>query len=217
MIGTQRDRPSALRFSLRTLVLFTTIAAMVVALVALNRNNRRLASRNEALTSENRRLRDELGELSIDDATQLHAIQTSGGENLEWVWRVWIPEGHEYRLRSDGGVIPKEGWPSEGGTMFLRAAGEHVIRYRILRDPRVDKWYGSLSTRGGSVGRDQHEWVEWGSSKSTTGGVGATTQVFPNDKDKIVELGRHLVSQEKSTDKIEDPAVGFLIWLERAK
>ncbi len=217
MNDTKRDPPGAVRFSLRALVLLTTIAAMVVGLITLNRNNRKLADRNKALTKENQRLRDELGELSVDDDTQLHAIQTSGGEDLEWEWRVWVPKGHEYRLRGDGGRIPKEGWPTEGGTIFLRTAGEYVIRYRIFRDPRNDKWYGSLSTRGGSVGKDLQEWVEWGSSTSRGSGVGATTQAFSNDKDKIVELCRHLVSQQESTDKIEDPASGFVIWLERMK
>jgi hypothetical protein len=190
---------------------------MVTGLIAMNRNNRQLAHRNEVLVKENQRLRDELGELSVDDETQLHAIRTSSGEKLEWAWRVWIPEGHEYRLRGDGGQIPKEGWPHEGGTNYLRDAGEHVIRYRILKDPRDGKWYGSLSTRGGSVGKDHHEWVEWGSSTSTTGGVGTVTEAFPNDRDDIVELCRHRVSQKNSTSKIEDPAAGFVIWLERDK
>ena len=106
------ERSGPLRFSLRTLVVLTLLAAMVTGLVSMNSRNRELARRNESLTQENRRLRDELGELSIDDDTKLHAIRTSSGEGLEWAWRIWIPEGHEYRLRGHGGLVSKEGWPS---------------------------------------------------------------------------------------------------------
>ena len=197
-------------------MVLTLLAAMATGLISMNSRNQELAQRNESLVQENRRLRDELGELSIDDDTKLHAIRTSSGEGLEWAWRIWIPAGHQYRLRGDGGLIPKEGWPREGGTMYLRDAGEHVIRYRIVQDPRDGKWYGSLSTRSGSVGKDHHEWVEWRSSTSQTAGVSSVTQAFPDTRD-IVELCRHRVSQASSTSKIEDPAAGFVIWLERQK
>ncbi len=190
---------------------------MFVGLFAMNRNNQHLAMRNELLEKENKRLRNELGELSIDDETQLHAIRTASGESLEWAWRLWIPEGHEYKLRGDGGKIAKNGWPNEGGTMFLRDAGELVVRYRITQDPRDGKWYGSLSTRSGSVGKDSQEWVTWKSTSSTTSGIGATTEAFAESRDTVVELCRHLVSQENSSSKIEDPASGFVIWLERIK
>ena len=130
-----------LRFSLRTLMLLTTFVAMAVSLLVSARNNRRLARINESLGKENRRLRDEVGELSIEDEGQLHAIRIPTDSYLEWTWRVWIPQGREYRLRCVGDQIPKEGWPSgTGGTMWLRQAGEHVIRYRIRRDPKDDRF-----------------------------------------------------------------------------
>lgn len=217
MIGNQGSEPRRVRFSLRSLIVVTMIAAMAIGLVALNRQNQQLAARNEVLSRMNQQLRDELGELSIGDETQLHAIRTKNGEGLEWEWRVWIPEGHEYRLRGDGGEIPEQGWLQRGGTIYLRKAGEQVIRYRIYKDPREGKWYGKLSTRSGSVGKDPHPWVDWGSTTTTTSGVGNTTRAFPNDGDDIVELCRHRVSQQGSTNKMEDPAAGFLIWLERQK
>ena len=203
------------QFSLSTLVVLMTFATLLVGLVASLRNNRHLADMNQTLAKENRRLRDEVGELSIEDKRQMHAIRIpleSYGEWGEWKWRIWIPEGQSYRLRCVGGEIPAEGWPQDGGTIWLRDAGEQVIRYQMRRDATDDQWYGHLYTRGASIGRNHHPWVQWGPSTSTTGGVGTSTRVF--QVDQRVELCRHRVSQQDSSDKIEDPAPGFLIWLE---
>lgn len=187
---------------------------MAVALAVSIVNNRRLRQENLSLAAENRRLRDEVGELSIEDASQFHAMRVSGDDDLEWAWRIWIPEGCVYRLRLVGSEIPKEGFPPQtGGTIWLRESGEHLIRYRIRRDPRDGKWYGRLSAPTGSVGKDEQPWVEWPSHTSMTGGVGGGTKVF--SPDERVELARHRVSQAKSSEDIEDPAAGFLIWLER--
>ena len=217
MTGSSFEEARTAKFSLRSLILLTTIAAMVAALVSLQRHNRQLAQRNAQLRDENLRLRNELGELSVEDPTQLHAIRTSNGEGLQWEWRIWIPEGHVYLLRGSGGMVPEEGWPQEGGTIYLRDSGEQVIRYRIVKDPRNDKWYGSLSTRSGSVGKDLQEWVDWGSTSSRTSGVGSVSRAFPNAEDGIIELCRHRVTQRDSSNKIEENAAGFVIWLERQK
>jgi hypothetical protein len=196
------------RYTLRVLL----AAVAVIALAATWVNMYRLAERNRLLVAENRRLRDEVGELSIDDESQFHAIEVAADSELEWVWRIWIPAGSSYRLRSSGGQIPKVGFPHEGGTTMLRDPGEHRVRYRIARDPSGDRWRGTLSTRTGSVGGDDHPWVEWKGRTSTSDGVGASTQFFPPDE--RVLLIRHRVSQATSSDKIEDPSAGFLIWLE---
>jgi hypothetical protein len=205
MLEAPSRRP---RFTLRVLFFVVALVALVVSLI----NTYRIAQRNRLLEAENQRLRNEVGELSVEDESQFHAIQVATDNELEWAWRIWIPEGRSYRLRSIGGQIPKEGFPQSGGTIYLREPGEHVVRYRIRRDPRDDKWYGATSTTGGSVGKDRQEWVEWGSRSATTGGVGTTTRAL--SPDQRVELARHRVSQADSTEKMEDPAAGFLIWLE---
>lgn len=217
MADEEHKAKRGLRFSLRTLMLLTTFVAMAVSLLVSTYNNRRLARINESLAKENRRLRDEVGELSIEDESQLHAIRIPTDGYLDWTWRVWIPKGQEYRLRCVDGEVPEEGWPSgKGGTINLREAGERVIRYRIRRDPKDDLFYGSLSTRGASVGGHEHPWVQWPSRVTTTGGVGTSTRAYPTT-DRRVELCRHRVSQASSSEDIEDPSAGFFIWLERVR
>lgn len=193
------------RFSLRTLLLLTAIIALSVTVAMQYRELR-------PLRKEVARLRNEVGELNVEDPAKLHAIRVETDSELEWKWRIWIPENASYRLRADGGLVPAEGFPTGGGTMYLREPGEHVIRYAIRRDPRDGRWNGSLHGPTGSVGKDHQLWVEWASTTSTSSGVGTSTRSY--DTDRRVEIIRHRVSQAKSSADIEDPASGFIVWLE---
>lgn len=199
------SRRKGARFSLLTLLLVTAIIALSVTVAMLYREL-------IPLREEVARLRNELGELNVEDPTKLHAIRVETDNELEWKWRIWIPEGASYRLRGHGGPVPKEGYPTTGGTTYLRESGEHVIRYRIRRDPRDGRWNGSLHSPTGSVGKDHQPWVEWSSRTSTSGGVGSSTRSY--ETDQRVEIIRHRVSQASSSTNIEDPAAGFMIWLE---
>jgi hypothetical protein len=164
------------------------------------------------LRAEVRRLRDEVGELAIDDPTKIHAIQVRQPDELTWKWRLWIPEGRGYVLRSFGGDIPKEGFPKSGGSMWFDTPGEMWVEFRIAKDARSGQWRGTMSTRNGSVGGGNQEWVDWSRRAGTGGGVGNTTKVF--EPDDTVVLTRQRFGQVDSSDKIPDPSPGFMIWLE---
>jgi hypothetical protein len=200
--------PGAPRFSLLNTLLLMTIIGLTIVVVQLWREV-------GPLREEVRGLRNEVGRISVDDPTKLHAIRVDTADELTWKWRIWVPENRVYVIRCFGQEVPKDGFPSEGGSIWLREPGEHVIQYRIERDRRDDKWYGQLETVSGSVGKDLQPWVSWSSKTSTSGGVGNTTRSF--DADERVELIRHRVSQSGDSTKIEDPAAGFMIWLEPAK
>ena len=197
--------PKRARYSMRTLIVVTTIIALSITVAMLYREV-------GPLREELARLRNEVGELNIEDPTKLHAIRVDTNSELEWKWRIWIPEGASYRLRAHGGPVHQQGYPIRGGTMHLREPGEHVIRYRIRRDPRDGRWNGSLHTQTGSVGKDHQPWVEWSSRTSAGSGVGSSTRSFETDQQ--VEIIRHRVSQASSSANIEDPAAGFVVWLE---
>jgi hypothetical protein len=203
------DSPSPrLRFTLRALL----IAIAGIALVVTWINTYRMAQRNRFLETENRRLRNEVGALSVEDETRFYAIKLPTDNALEWAWRIWIPEGRRYQVHTASGPVPKEGFPQMRATVTIGQPGEHVVRYRIERDPRDNHWQGTMKAGGASVGKFEQPWVEWGNRTSMTGGVGTSTVDFPPDE--RVELIRHRVSQATSTDKIEDPSAGFMIWLE---
>lgn len=196
------------RISLLSALLLMTIVGLTIVVAQLWREV-------GPLREEVRRLRDEVGVISVDDPAKVHVIQVDTDDDLEWKWRVWLPENRVYVVRAYGDKVPKEGYPNFGGSIWLREPGEHVIRYQIERDPVSDQWYGELKTPTGSVGNDNQPWVEWPAKTSTSGGAGKSTQSF--DPGKRIEIIRHRVSQNRDSRKIEDPAAGFMIWMEPAR
>jgi hypothetical protein len=194
-----------LRYSLATLL-------MAMAIVALGITVWQLYRELVPLRAELRRLRDEVGELSIEDDTRFHAIEVRTPEEFVWKWRIWIPEGAGYTLHHTGENIPRQGFPAAHSTITLSDAGEQWIEYRVSRDTRTGKWMDGLSTSGGSVGSSQQDWVEAGSRVSTGDGVGTTTKSFGPGQTIILERYR-VSTTANSSSKIEDPSAGFMIWL----
>lgn len=198
--------PRRPRFSLLTLVLVTTIVALAICVGMLYREV-------GPLRSELKRLRDELGELDVRDKSKIHAIHVPSGSKLEWKWRIWIPEGATYSLRSSGENIPDSGFPEFGGTVYLREPGEHVIRYVIERDPRRGGWAGKLVHDSGSVGSDAQPWVEWSGWAASKEGVGDSTEVFEPDS-RVVLIRRRYENHDNPPKNPADPLPGFMIWLD---
>jgi hypothetical protein len=58
------------------------------------------------------------------------------------------------------------------GTITILQPGEHVVRYRIRKDLRNDRWWGEMSASHAKMGKSEQPWVEWRSSASTTRAVG---------------------------------------------
>ena len=204
-VSNNRVRRLFPRFSLFTLVLMTTVVAMGIALWQQH-------LKYSPLEDEVRRLRDEVGVLSIEDESKLHAIRVRTPDDYTWKWRLWIPEGHAYRLRCESEQVPEEGLPTGQGTIHIREPGEMWVMYQIRRDERTGDWRGSMITNFASVGSDEHEWVGWSNRSSQSSGIGTTTRISEPDENLLIE--RHRVSQRSSSSDIEDPARGFMIWLE---
>jgi hypothetical protein len=196
------------RFSLGTLLFMTAILALAVTVW-------QLYGELVPLRAEVRRLRDEVGELSMDDKAKLYAIRVRAGEDFTWKWRVWVPEGRAYEIRYAGDQIPKQGFPRATGMISFNQPGEHWIEYRISRHARSGDMMGELTANVGSVGGGEQKWVS-DSWVSTGDGVGTTTEEF--DPGQPVVLTRNRISTTvNDSSKIEDPSRGFMIWLAPAQ
>ena len=204
-----KPAPRRFRFSLQTLVSAVTIVAMAIVIGLLY-------TELVPLREENARLRDEVGELTIEDDSKFHAILTpqSNHSELTYKWRIWIPLGKSYQLRYESRAIPKQGFPSGHGTIAIMEPGEQWIEYCIFRDADSGKWHDMLQTRQVSVSGTFQDWPDWPSRMGGGTAVGDTTRVF--DPDQRIELARWHVSQAKSSAQIEDPSAGYMIWLDPA-
>lgn len=168
------------------------------------------------LRAEVRRLRDEVGALSIDDPSKPCAICVRTNDQFAWKWRLWIPEGQAYVLHYSSENIPKQGLATSHGTITLSEPGETWVEYRIAPNPVSGVWLDMLRMPHASVGSSSQEWVKWKRRVASGDSVSYTTKVSePGD---VIVLARERVS-EKATDssKIEDPSAGFMIWLEPTK
>src|SRR5262245_4620503 len=116
------------RFSLLSALLLMTIVGLVIVVIQLWRDIK-------PLRAELRRLRNEVGALSIEDPTKPHAIQVRIVDDNTWKWRVWIPEGKKYELKIATQDIPQQGFPQSNGSMVLDEPGETWVQYRIARSP----------------------------------------------------------------------------------
>ena len=202
-IGTRHPR-----FSLRSLVAVVTLVAVTLVIW-------RLYSELVPLREENRRLRDEVGELSIEDESKFHAIlmPQSNPSEFTYKWRIWVPEGRSYQLQYASKSIPKQGLPNGyGGGLPVTEPGEHWVEYRVFRDADSGKWHDVLSTRHASVSGSYQEWPDWPQRVGTGASVGDSTRVF--EPGRTVELVRWHISQANSSAQIEYPSAGYMIWLE---
>lgn len=197
------------RFSLQTALLLMTIVGMAIVIAQLWREV-------GPLRAEVKQLRNETGRLYVEDKSKLCAIQVDTKDELSWKWRVWIPENRTFAVNVTAESVPKKGFPQQNrGTIWLSQPGEQIIEYHIQRDPRDGQWYGSLQGGSGSVGKDLQPWVNWPSRSSESQGVGRRTGVAKPGEPFV--LMRSRVSQAKSSTQIEDPAAGFMIWMEPAR
>jgi len=194
------------RFSLFSALLLMTIVGLVIVVAQLWREV-------APLRADVRRLRDEVGALSVDDKTKLHAIRVRTPDEFVWKWRIWIPEGRAYQLKQAGEKIPKQGFPAFNGSIRLDEPGEIWIEYRIMPDPVSGLWMDHLSTSNASVGSSSQDWVKWQQRTSTGEGVSYTTKT--SEPGETIILSRERVSKSATNSSlIEDPSAGFMIWLE---
>jgi hypothetical protein len=201
------------RFSLLTALLVTTIIAMAIVLAMQWREL-------GPLRAVVRRLRDEVGELSVDDPTKIHAIQVRTGDDLLWKWRIWIPEGETVFAHLRWGEISRTGYPKSRGSTRLQS-GENWITLQAVRRQTDGQWMANMQTAVGGVGQSilkEAAWFDWpGGKMSTSDGVGFSTRVAESSERHFL-LMRHRVGQvDSSTEISRSDAMfpGFIVWLER--
>jgi len=187
-------------------LLLTTIVALAIVIALFWREV-------GPLRAEVRQLRNEVGKLTIDDPTKVAAIQFHrGDDDLMWGWRVWIPAGHLYRLRWIEAAIPRTDFPALADfTRTLRGPGENVVSYRV-----DDKGRSTLDAFGETIRGKQHNW-NWARGLSEEEGIGESTETYDPEEPIVLTRQRDFSSFFNRPGNTDDPADGFMIWLEPVK
>ena len=192
------------RISLFSALLLMTIVGMAIIIWLLY-------AEVAPLRSELRRFRDEVGALTIEDKSKAHAIKVESHGTFTWNWRIWIPAGQAYELRYMSDDIPPKGFPPTPRVMTLHGPDEQWIGHRIRRDPKSGKRMSELVTQQGTIIGSEQNWI--GKSRvGETNGVQFTTIVF--EPGRTIELMRARYSRKQDNADNDEPADGFMIWLE---
>ncbi len=220
------------RVSLLTVMLLLTIAGLGVGLWQAGREV-------APLRAEVRRLRAEVGELSIDDPERIYVLPLDDDalERHTWKWRIFLPQVQVYAVHVATMRIPEIGDVAPNCSSTIRG-GEYVltIGLRKQRDGRwavVTRW---KETKGGSPQgtfgsicgiNPTSDWLDKERGVQTSGVIGAGQDSF--DAGRPVELLRlramdFTPQYPQSDDPIYEhvgtsrpsvgPADGFLLWIE---
>jgi hypothetical protein len=195
-----------IRFSLLNGLLLTGIVAFSIVVALQWREI-------GPLRAEVRQLRNEVGKLTIDEPTKVAAIQFHRGDDeLMWRWRVWIPSGHSYRLRWIDAAIPRTDFPALADfTRTLSGPGESVVSYRI-----DDEGWSTLDAFGETIRGKTHNW-NWARGLAEDEGIGKSTETYDPEEPIVLTRQRDISSFIARPVNTDDPADGFMIWIEPVK
>src|SRR4051794_22261247 len=202
----RRLRP---RLSLLTALLLITIAGMALVVARLWREV-------GPLRAELCQLRNEVGRLSIDDPTKIHAIEVRTNEPLFWKWRVWVPEGTRATVSAQWGRVPAIGLPTSVPAHGL-VPGEQWITMRAMRDAKDETWYARLETKTWSTHipiDEQSYWWNWPIAGILISGVRFETAAEDKKGEPLV-LTRYRTEHSNGSVQLQSsnaPSAGFIIW-----
>lgn len=224
------DRPRfGLRFSLWTLFVLAILASLVISNLMtsyhLQRSQQVIAEREaqiEAQQKEIEQYQDQLGILRVKDETKTHIIAIETFEETVWRWRVFVPEGETYRIKSVIGDIPDQGFPTDHQYTGLRS-GETRLTISIMQGPdgtwkeKIEQAQGrGTSSMSTVVPSEKMGWY-------TRSGSSSTNEISPNSGQKevmsdqpITLLRRRSWPRPEPGQTIDQskPSDGVLLWLE---
>jgi len=237
MDGTSPRKTPPVRFSILTLLLLTAIVALTITVVQFYREL-------TPLRAEVKQLRDETGQLTIEDPTKTHAIRLPTENDEPRRYRVYLPPGRTYSLNYQVNRIPEQGVGEFPNPHELQP-GEYLVGVELTR--RVDKETGepisSVDVRldvdatgdinsGYSasigIGQGRNDWIV----NKETGNMSYSWQEFGREQE-IFDASEHVVvyraraktvkvtardaegkPQSWSTKAIDGPCDGFMVWID---
>ena len=123
---------SMFRFSLRGLLLATAVIALAVS-------HFMTTLRLRTVMGENALLRQEVNRFPLEDESLLHVAALQSPDQLTWRWRLHVPEGGKFVLRTAHANLPRRGLPTKfGGTGDELTKGELLVTVSVHKDR--DQW-----------------------------------------------------------------------------
>jgi hypothetical protein len=127
------------QYSLSTLMLLTTIAALLCAVFAMYRELKQARADRQAALAEVKKFRGEMGYLDITDRTKACARALRQAAEHRWSWRVYLPDKRKFTLTAATKWIPEKGLPGMSMYHAEMLPGEHFVD-ASANEGRDGKW-----------------------------------------------------------------------------
>lgn len=235
--ATQRRRP---RVSLLSLLLLVSLLASATMTTLLWREI-------GPLRAEVRRLRDETGQLTIDDPQRTHVIQVPTEGRDPQRYRVYLPAGRRYAFCYQANRIPRQGTPPANGGSGWLDPGEWIVSVRLepMQDAKTGDLIPYLNARfyfenvddanqkhsyAVSLGERDNEWIDEETGSATYSWQHPGRETESSDPTEALVLYRARAHRRVVTQRHPDgrPSIwkhepyegdcdGFMIWIEPAE
>ena len=172
------------------------------------------------LHAENRKLREELGVLNVEDPTKFYARALPVNDTLRWRWRIYFPAHHRYMIKVQTEEIGDSGLKKDNanGMSFDVDKGEYTFEAEARKgkpgwtDIHVMICNGQFSTSTDAMKSGFEDWASGGSSTHQLDR--ASTEY---DATKPLELLRVRALKRTSattSSNVPEPGPGLLIWIQ---
>ena len=209
-----------IRFSLSRILTVTLFVALTATIVVLYQRIR-------VIEPALRKLRNEVGELTVDDPELPHAIRIPDYDDTSFRWRLYLPTGKKFVLRCAVSTsIPARGLPGiDSDECFMSSefrstdSNTDWIQAIAFDKDRQGVWRLVLS-RGSermSVSRplpdEMQGWLEEEQSPTwSISGKGAT--VFAKHGEPLILFRQRRVAVIEGEPLSEEPTMGVVAWIE---
>jgi hypothetical protein len=219
-------------YSVLGLLLLVFAAALIVGYVVNTGRLRKAEQELQVARRELQALRQETGQLTIEDRTKFHAVTVPMDEPNTWRWRVFLPKGHRYAWRIATKDIPQNTVPSRDvGTAGITNApywetDNEVLVTATLRKTDEGDWRLAVLP---VMGQGKHKFyghavtipkedLAWMFQVNADGQLLAHNGMVVRDPEgPFIFLQRRACErQPDGTDQPSpNPMPGFMIWLEK--
>ena len=187
-----------------TLLLLGTIAGLSLAVW-------KLGSQVRPMKQELKRLRNEVGQLHIEDPTKIHVIAVETYEDDVHKFRIYVPDAPSYHLRHAAFNLPKEGIPELPAMKrpdYPLESGQYLVTVRLERrfdrktgepiksinmDMKIESAAGHdfSSTTSANIGISEanNDWIvsgETGTPKFVMRKIGREVEVIDSDEPAVL-------------------------------
>lgn len=203
----RRRRIGRPRISLLGFFALVTIVCLVVALWSTLRER-------QALWREVQQHRKELGYLTIEDPSCVHAVRLETIVSLTWKWRLYVPKEGTWYLRHRFGDMPRD---ATGDSGTLLKPGEYVLTCTLREDVQgIYRLYLQMpGYRLKASVTDHFQNCVRSSSTRLFSESGVGQEQVVKEAGKPLTLFRIAVAPEiDEHSATEQSVVGFTLWIE---